>query len=212
IARRTMGHTANPAADQPFAAPAGARAEGVPGALIVGTIAILVVLVSLPRFRAHALEANRQDARLALGLLSDRIFAPEWQAELSEVSAPGDLHEVIRRDAKLDHRFPDARRVEAPANPRAALLHHGYLFDTGHVVVDGVRAPALVAWPEVYGRSGDMAYARTGDGALYGHGNEGLWSGLGGALMDADLADEGWLQLSPPRGPRPASRAGSAPR
>lgn len=203
-----MGHTANPAADETIATPAGARSEGVPGAMIVGTIAILVVLVSLPRFRAHALDANRADARLALGLLSERIFAPDWQAGMAGVSAPDDLHEVIRRDARLDHRFPDARRVDAPGGLHDVLLHHGYLFDTGHVVVDGLRIPALVAWPEVYGRSGDMAYARTGDGAVYAHGNDGLWSGVTGALMDADLADEGWLQLSPSRQARASSGSG----
>lgn len=207
-----MGHTANASADQALSAPVEARSEGVPGALIVGTIALLVVLVSLPRFRAHALEANRGDARLALGLLSDRVFAPEWQAGIAGGSAPDDLHEVIRRDARLDHRFPDARRVDAPGGLHDALLHHGYLFDTGHVVVDGIRVPALVAWPEVYGRSGDMAYARTGDGAVYAHGNEGLWSGVAGALMDADLADEGWRQISPAREVGPGAGALTAPR
>ena len=207
-----MGQTANPAADETLAGSGEARSEGVPGALIVGTIAILVVLVSLPRFRAHVLDANRDDARLALGLLSERIFAPEWQAGMAGTSVPDDLHEVIRRDAKLDHRFPDARLVDAPGGLHDALLHHGYLFDTGHVVMDGIRVPALVAWPEVYGRSGDMAFARTGDGAVYGHGNDGLWSGLSGALMDADLADEGWRQLSPPQEARAASWARPTPR
>ena len=90
-----MGQTANPAADQAVGVPTGVRSEGVPGALIVGTIAILVVLVSLPRFRAHVLDANRDDARLALGLLSERIFAPDWQAGMAGGAAPDDLHEVI---------------------------------------------------------------------------------------------------------------------
>ena len=202
-----MGHTANPAAADHLTAAPNTRSEGVPGALIVATIAILVVMVSLPRFRAHVLDANRDDARLALGLLSDRIFAPEWQAGLEGGRAPEDLHGVISSDARLNHRFPDARSLEVPGGPHDVLLHHGYLFDTGHVVVNGTRVPALVAWPEVYGRSGDMAYARTGDGAVYAHGNEGLWSGVAGALMDADLADEGWQQVSPPREAPAASSA-----
>lgn len=197
-----MGHTADATAEEALSAPAVTRAEGVPGAWIVGTIALLVVLVSLPRFRAHVLDANRDDARLALGLLSERIFAPEWQAGVAGATAPDDLHEVIRQDARLDHRFPDARRVEAPGGAHDVLLHHGYLFDTGHVVVDGVRVPALVAWPDVYGRSGDLAYARTGDGAVYAHGNDGLWSGVAAALMDADLADEGWRRVVAPTAQR----------
>lgn len=194
-----MGHTATPAAADHLTAATNTRSGGVPGALIVATIAILVVMVSLPRFRAHVLDANRDDARLALGLLSERIFAPEWQAGLEGSLAPEDLHGVISSDARLNHRFPDARSLEVQGGLHDVLLHHGYLFDTGHVVVNGTRVPALVAWPEIYGRSGDMAYARTGDGALYAHGNEGLWSGVAGALMDADLADEGWQQVSPAR-------------
>ena len=200
MGRTNMGHTANPGAAERLAPATEARSEGVPGELIVTTIAILVVLVSLPRFRAHVLDANRDDARLALGLLSERIFAPAWQANLEGRPAPEDLHGVIVGDAKLDHRFPDARPLRAPGGLHDVLLHHGYLFDTGHVVVDGTRVPALVAWPEVFGRSGDMAYARTGDGSLFAHGNEGLWSGVTGALIDADLADEGWRRVSPPRG------------
>ena len=60
-----MGHTANPAGAGHITAAPNTRSEGVPGALIVATIAILVVMVSLPRFRAHVLDANRDDARLA---------------------------------------------------------------------------------------------------------------------------------------------------
>lgn len=175
-----------------------AASEGVPGAWIVGTIALLVVLVSLPRFRAHVLEANRKDARLTLALISQRVFEPEWQSALPEGTAPGDLYSVIQIDDRLRHRFPDARQPEG----RHELLHHGYLFDTGHVVIDGLRTPALVAWPDLFGRTGDLAFARTGDGAVYVHANEGLWSGAGSVLMDADLADEGWRRISAPTAPR----------
>lgn len=170
--------------------------DGVPAAWIVGAIAVLVVLVSLPRFRAHVLRANRDDARLALSLLSARVFAPEWLAAQPEDAPPGDLYEVIQGDERLRHRFPDARRPEG----QHELLHHGYLFDTGHVVVDGLRVPALVAWPSVFGRSGDVAYARTGSGLVVAHGNAGLWSGTASPLVDADLADDGWRRIEgPPR-------------
>lgn len=168
--------------------------EGVPAALIVGAIALLVVLVSLPRFRAHVLRANRLDATTTLDVLGAVIFADEWQSAIEPGAAPLHLPGVIEADERLSHRFPDARRALA-ADGRVELLHHGYLFDTGHVMDGAFRRPALVAWPAEFGKSGDAAYARTRDGAVWGHQNGGLWSGTADALMDADLSDEGWRRL-----------------
>jgi len=169
---------------------AGARdaSRGVPASILIGTIALLVILVSLPRFRAHALDANRADARLALSVLGTVVFDPEWTGE-----APGvrGLLGVIESTPPLAHRFPDAR----PATDRGQLLHHGYRFDTG-LVLDGVKErPALVAWPDEYGKSGDVAYALAADGRLWGHLNGGLWTAGDRGLVVADLSDEGWVLL-----------------
>lgn len=98
---------------------------------------------------------------------------------------------LVDGDDALSHRFPDAR----PAPDTGQLLHHGYRIDTGYLVEGFLRHPALVAWPNRYGRSGDVAYVLTADGRLHGHPNGGLWSAGTAGLMDADLSDEGWVLL-----------------
>ncbi len=171
---------------------AGARdlSRGVPASILIGTIAVLVILVSLPRFRAHALDANRADARVALNVLGTVVFDPEWTGEAPGTGARG-LLGVIESTPPLAHRFPDARR----AADSGQLLHHGYRFDTG-MVLDGMRErPVLVAWPDEYGKSGDVAYALAADGRLWGHLNGGLWTAGDRGLVVADLSDEGWVLL-----------------
>ncbi len=175
----------------------GAETQGVPAAVLVGAIALLVVLVSLPRFRAHVLRANQSDARLTLDLLGKTVFAEGWLEGFGAAAAPDELYDVVLSEKPLVHRFQDARRVEGAPQ----MLHHGYLVDTGHVVTGALRRPALVTWPNTYGRSGDAAFARTRDGAMYAHRNGGLWSGLAHPLIHADLSDEGWRLI---RGPRDA--------
>ena len=167
------------------------EAEGVPAALIVGAIALLVVLVSLPRFRAHVLRANRIDAPVTLDILGAYVFSEEWQRARTEDGAPDSLFAVIESEERLRHRFPDARRFEGP-DGETILLHHGYLFGTGILIDGALRHPALVAWPSEYGRTGDAAFVKTGSGRTYGHDNRGLWSGSGNPLIEADLSDEGW--------------------
>ncbi|MEM9383383.1 MAG: hypothetical protein AAGB93_25800 [Planctomycetota bacterium] len=176
-----------------------AGSRGVPASILIATIAVLVVVVSLPRFRAHAIDANRKDARVALDLLGSAVFAPALPSRVAE-RASRTLPDVIRSSAALQHRFPDARAVAAAAGVQ--LLHHGYRIDTGWVIEGVERRPALVAWPDRYGVTGDVAYALTGDGALWGHPNAGLWSAGEQELAVADLADEGWARL---RGPLAAA-------
>lgn len=176
-------------------AKAASDTQGVPAAVLVGAIALLVVLVSLPRFRAHVLRANQDDARLTLDLMGQTVFAEGWLDGFAPGAAPDELYDVVLSEERLVHRFQDARRVEGAPH----MLHHGYLIDTGHVVTGApLSRPALVAWPETYGRSGDVAFARTQDGALYAHRNGGLWSGTSHPLLHADLSDEGWQIIRPP--------------
>lgn len=170
------------------------EAEGVPAALIVGAIALLVVLVSLPRFRAHVLRANRADATNTLNRLGAYVFAEKWQAALVPEKTPQNLFALIEFEPRLTHRFPDARRAQADSGG-VQLLHHGYLFDTGQVMDGSFSVPALVAWPAEFGRTGDAAYARTKEGAVYAHRNGGLWSGVNDGLFHADLTDEGWRRV-----------------
>jgi hypothetical protein len=176
---------------------AGARdaSRGVPASILIGTIAVLVILVSLPRFRAHALEANRTDARVALNVLGTVVFDPSWTGESGADGARG-LLRVIESTPPLAHRFPDARA----AAESGQLVHHGYRFDTGMVRTGVTERPALVAWPDEYGKSGDVAYALASDGRLWGHLNGGLWTAGDRGLVVADLSDEGWVLLRTARG------------
>ncbi|MGK0482877.1 MAG: hypothetical protein ACJAQ3_002859 [Planctomycetota bacterium] len=203
--------------------------SGIPAALLVSAIAVLVVVVSMPRFRAHVLDANRKDAKLTIGLLGGAVFRnslprglpmpleskPASPDEISSslrasgAKEPG-LYELVLNVKRLDHRFPDARTTETAGE----LLHHGYRFATGYVHRNLTEELALVAWPDAYGKSGDIAFATTKDGSIYGHPNRGLWSGSerasavqdpaellpGGtqALFHVDLSDESWVRVTGP--------------
>ncbi len=196
----------------------GTEARGIPAALLIGSIALLVVLVSLPRFRAHVLDGNRADARVALRILGTAVFEPNPLGRLDRTSEDAhlrglspredrreartnaqprsdealSLYDVVRLSDWLHHRFPDARPLAGPTG----LLHHGYRIDTGYVLDGPLRRPALVAWPDVFGRSGDAAFARTAEGSVFRHPNGGLWSGAGRDLTLVDLSDESWQALS----------------
>ncbi|MEM9801923.1 MAG: hypothetical protein AAGA20_16475 [Planctomycetota bacterium] len=167
---------------------------GVPAAVLVGGIALLVVLVSMPRFRAHAVAANRADARVALDILADVVFTRAWTdgaAAPEDPAEPEDLADVVAAVEMLRHRFPDARR----APDTGQLVHHGYRIDTGYLRDGVVRRPALVAWPDAYGRSGDAAFAITAEGALWGHPNGGRWSAGTHELVEADVSGGSWTLL-----------------
>lgn len=172
-----------------------AAIRGVPSGLLIGAIALLVVLVSLPRFHAHALDANRSDARITLDVLGAEAFSGELSDELLLASGPGALTRLVRQTPALTHRFPDART----STDTGQFLHHGYRVDTGFVH-DGIESwPALVTWPDRFTDSGDAAFALTADGRMYGHPNRGLWSGGQSALRSVDLSDEGWTLIRPAR-------------
>ena len=211
---------------------------GVPAALLVSAIAVLVVVVSMPRFRAHVLEANREDAELTIGLLGGAVFrrtlptstpmstqrTSPGASELNRVSAEG-LFGLVEGVERLRHRFRDARRTDTPGE----LLHHGYRFATGYVLTGLREEDALVAWPNTYGKSGDLAFATISDGSIYAHPNHGLWSGAdpstpppnvaasqesiqlapGGSqgLLNVDLSDESWVMVKrPTRAPASSKR------
>lgn len=208
-----------------------AKGAGIPAALLVSAIAVLVIVVSMPRFRAHVLDANREDARLTIALLGSAVFnnkLPEGLPltsgkstpaggleEAAEGHEPG-LFEFVRDVKRLRHRFPDARATGTAGE----LLHHGYRFATGYVHKDLARHEVLVAWPDSYGKSGDVAFAAMEDGSIYGHPNHGLWSGEESsvhpdqavqpsgsaasvpgdsqALFHVDLSDESWVLVRSP--------------
>jgi len=175
--------------------PVQASIGGVPSGLLIGAIALLVVLVSLPRFHAHAMDANRADARITLDVLGAEAFSADLSQDLLLERGPGALSRLVQETPALKHRFPDAR----VSGDTAQFLHHGYRVDTGFVL-EGVESwPALVSWPDRFTDTGDAAFALTADGRMYGHPNRGLWSGGGSALRSVDLSDEGWTLIRPAR-------------
>jgi len=162
--------------------------------MLVSAIALLVVLVSLPRFQAHAVDANQSDARITLDVLGAVVFDPELEDGLAALEGPDALLRLVAAVPALSHRFPDARAADGSGQ----LVHHGYRVDTGFVL-DGLESwPALVTWPEEFGVSGGAAFALTRDGRIFGHPNRGLWSAGESPLRTADLSDEGWVIV---RGP-----------
>lgn len=169
-----------------------AGTEPIPGAVIVGMIALLVVVVSLPRFRAHVVRSNRDDVPRTLSLLGGTVFQDGWQSSFPDGRAPETLYGVVRGLEPLDHRFRDASPVEGSTE----LRHHGYLFDTGRLFGGDGAQTALVAWPVDYGRTGDRAFALTSSGGLFVHRNAGLWNGVTRPLVDVALSDEGWRRLA----------------
>lgn len=170
------------------AAPAAVREEGgVPPMALVAVIALLVGLVSLPRFRAHVVRANRADAPVVLGLLAAQVNGGD---AIREAGGPETLFQLIQDTRSLRHRLRDARAL---AIDPQVVDHHGYLYATGRIQAGGGPRPALVAWPLRFGETGDHAYAIARDGVTYVHSNGGLWSGADRALMDVDLQDERWI-------------------
>ena len=171
--------------------------RGVPAGLLIAAIALLVVLVSLPRFHAHAMDANRADARITLDVLGAAAFKGDLSSSLSLAEGPGALSRLVGETPTLTHRFPDARVAEDTGQ----FLHHGYRVDTGFVL-DGLESwPALVTWPDRFTDTGDAAFALTRDGRMFGHPNRGLWSGGGSGLRTVDLSDESWVLLRDTPGP-----------
>lgn len=167
-------------------------AEAIPGGVIVTVIAVLVVVVSMPRFRDHVVRANRADVPTALRLLGAPAFDDSWAAGLKADALPRTLHELVQSIDSLRHRFRDGRAVQGSTE----LEHHGYLFDTGNIISNGESHAALVAWPVEYGRTGDAAFVFTAQGTVWVHRNGGLWTGIERPLVDVEMSDDGWARRS----------------
>ncbi|HVS18200.1 MAG TPA: hypothetical protein VMT18_06340 [Planctomycetota bacterium] len=159
---------------------------GTLDALTLGAVALVVLLVSLPRLQDLAVRENEGDARW----LSERL------AELSgEVpGAARDIRGLLERQPNLTRLLDDAEYLE---NGRL-LRRHGYLFelvargeDAGECAVAGVRA-----WPWRYERTGRRAYLWRCGEPVRAHANDGgRWSG---PERPPDLAsgDAGWQALA----------------
>lgn len=131
------------------------------GVLSLSAIAMVVVLVSLPRLRSFALRENEADA---IHLL--RTVAESWHATPVEARGLGtgalraaaadsggfapDLAELLRSDHELERRLENCHDLG-----QGRILRHGYLVE-GFELAPG--SWALRAWPYRYGQTGRRAF------------------------------------------------------
>ena len=143
------------------------RGFGSPARILLGALALVVVLVTLPLLRSLALRSNEMDALRALDLMGREVFAAE-----SPVTAVGEL---FGQDRPMSARLPDTRLLEGGR----LIFHHGYLFELVPTTDGG---QVLRAWPLSHGETGLGAFTSSGPGQLLGHPNQAaLWSGTGAA-------------------------------
>lgn len=149
--------------------------------LTVGAIALVVMLVSIPRLRAFALRENELDAMRMLRALATH------PAPTGVDPSRMDLAAVVAHDAALKRRLEDLEFVDG-----GRLRRHGYLFDRA---VGPSGEPMLRAWPWAHGQTGRGAFVWTPQRGLLGCANEdGRFSGDGGAPEAGDV-DKTWLAL-----------------
>jgi hypothetical protein len=129
-------------------------------------IALVVVLVSLPRLRRFALRENETDAIRMLRVLSDDALGN------GEALASGNLAALLASSADHHVRLEDVEVLDG-----GRLRRHGYVF-AGLEPVAGRFV--LIAWPWEHGRTGLGAFAIEPGGEPLGLPNsDGRFSGPG---------------------------------
>jgi len=150
---------------------------------VLGLIALVVFLVSLPRLRSFALKENETDAVRALRVLAeDAVAHPEAldSGGIAGLLAASSGHRLRLEDVEI---LPDAR-----------LRRHGYLFASAEPA-PGRRI--LLAWPWEHGRTGFAVFAADSSGALRGLSNaDGRFSGPG-RPPPAPPDGGTWVELPP---------------
>jgi len=146
--------------------------------LTLAAVALVVLLVSLPRLEDLAIRENEDDAaRLALRL-----------AVLAEDGGPAPVESLLASAPDLAQRLDD---VEMLSEGRV-LRRHGYLFE---VLPGEGPAESLRIWPWEYGRTGRVAFVWTPEGGLLVHANAAAsWTGPGGP-PPASHAGSGWCDV-----------------
>jgi hypothetical protein len=149
------------------------------GAASVAAVVAVLILVSLPRLHAFALEENETDAASLTRQLIQALAGVE-----SEQPTLLELVGALGMEARTDD-------LEWIADGRI-LRRHGYLFELSG---GASRASlSLRAWPWTYGETGRAAFQGTANGAVRRHPNPGGdWSG---PEFPPRLAAGGWLDLS----------------
>lgn len=144
-------------------------------------IVAVIVLVSLPRLHAFAVEENETDAAVLARRLAQALGDAPGDGQPASLAALVD--ELGMRDRTDDLEWLADGRV---------LRRHGYLFelDPPHA------APrALRAWPWSYGATGRTAFlAHPSDGVRRHANDDGSWSGV---ARPPHGSESGWDELGP---------------
>jgi hypothetical protein len=164
------------------AVPAVRRGIPLVDAAVLGLIALVVLLVSLPRLRRFALRENEADAIRAL-----RILALDGVAH-ADVLAGGNLGALLAASPEHRVRLED---VEVLSDGR--LRCHGYLFA---VALVETGRPILLAWPWEHGSTGLAAFAIEPGGEPLGLRNEeGVYSGPDSPFPLPPGISPGWMPV-----------------
>lgn len=138
-------------------------------ALTLGAVAMVVLLVSLPRLQDLAVRENEGDAAWLVARLG-RLCAEGFGAPVQA---------AIAGERTLRRQLDDA---ELLAEGRV-LRRHGYLFEILSPPEGegpgGVPRPLARAWPWDWGRTGRVVFVWCPERGLLGHPNpDGQWTGL----------------------------------
>lgn len=136
--------------------------------LTLCAVALVVLLVSLPRLADLAVRENEGDARWLTERLGERCATVEV--------APRDVRALLEGQPTLTRLLDDAEYLEGGR----LLRRHGYLFEL--VAADGPSGDcgvaAVRAWPWRFERTGRQAYLWRCGEPLRTHDNaHGRWSG-----------------------------------
>lgn len=153
--------------------------------LTLGAVALVVLLVSLPRLQDLAVRENEGDARWLTARLGELV------TELEQ--APGDIRVLLQGQPTLTRQLDDAEFLDGGR----LLRRHGYLFElvaTGDAPA-GCGVAAVRAWPWDFQRTGRQAYLWRCGEPLRTHDNvEERWSGRQRPPDALALAD-GWRSI-----------------
>jgi len=155
-------------------------------ALTLGAVAVVVLLVSLPRLQDLAVRENEGDARWLTARLGELCAEP--------ASAPGDIRALLESQPTLTRLLDDAEYLEGGR----LLRRHGYLFEIVAAQDEraGCGAATVRAWPWNHERTGRSAYLWRCGEPLRAHANaQGRWSGVARRPEVAAVGD-GWRTLA----------------
>jgi hypothetical protein len=137
-------------------------------ALTLAAVALVVLLVSLPRLQDLAVRENEADA----AWLARRL------AELcqQEPGTQDNVQALLADRPALSRLLDDSEFLEGGR----MLRRHGYLFEV-QAGAPGAQAPVRIvrAWPWQFERTGRAVFLWRSDGDLRGHANlAGVWAGV----------------------------------